>query len=72
MAGKDKKPITKDTMIKEIVEQYPELIWQIQKQGIRCIGCCVATWETLEQGASSCRIDVEKLVEKLNQKLKRE
>ena len=39
------------------------------KYGLHCIGCSVATWETVEQGAKAHGIDgkkLEDLLEELN------
>ena len=47
-----KKKITKDMIIGEIIKKYPKSVEIMLEHGIHCIGCHVATWETLEQGAS--------------------
>ena len=44
--------ITKDTIIGEAVEKYPEIVPALQETGINCVGCQVAGFETLEQGLS--------------------
>ena len=64
-----KKTITKDMLIGEIVKEYPDSVSVMSEHGIQCIGCHVATWESLEQGASSHGIDVNKLIEDLNKKI---
>ena len=58
--------IDKDIMIGELVEAHPESIDVMQKHGLHCIGCHVATWETLEQGAQGHGIDIKPLVEDIN------
>lgn len=34
----------------EVVQAYPETVNIMFKYGLHCIGCHVATWETIEQG----------------------
>ena len=70
MSSKD-KIIRRDMLIGEIVKKYPQSIEILLEHGLQCIGCHVATWETLEQGAKGHGIDVDKLVEDLNKKIKR-
>jgi len=64
--------ITKDVMIGELVEKHPESIGVMQKHGLHCIGCHVATWETLEQGANGHGIDVKALIEDINKAINKE
>jgi hybrid cluster-associated redox disulfide protein len=64
-----KKAITKNMLIGDIVTKYPSSIPTMLDYGLHCIGCHVATWETLEQGASSHHIDVDKLVNEINETL---
>jgi len=59
--------ITKHMRIGDVVEQYPETVDVFLKFGLHCIGCHVAAWETVEQGAMAHGLqDVDKLVEELN------
>lgn len=64
------KHITKDTLIGDLVKQYPQSIEILLDQGLQCVGCHVATWETLEQGSAGHGIDVNKLIKNLNENLK--
>ena len=68
--GKEKKLITKDMLIGDIVKSRPESVEIMLEQGMHCVGCHVATWETLEQAAGGHGIDVDKLLKKLNGALK--
>lgn len=43
--------LSKDTTLGEAVSKYPETAAIMLKYGLHCIGCHVATWETIEQGA---------------------
>jgi len=46
-----KDKITKDMVLGEMVAKYPESASVFARYGLHCIGCFVAAWETLEQGA---------------------
>ena len=65
-----KEIITKNMSIGEIIRKYPKSSEIIIKHGMNCIGCHVATWETLEQGAAGHGIDVDELVKELNKKMR--
>jgi hybrid cluster-associated redox disulfide protein len=45
-----KSGITKDMIIEEIVEKYPYLAEYIMDYGVHCVGCGVASFESLEEG----------------------
>ena len=68
----DEKPIvTKDWKMGEIVERYPhrEIVDIIGKYGLHCIGCHVASWETLEQGVLAHGLgykELEKMLGEIN------
>ena len=64
--------ITKDMIIGEVVNKYPETVDVFMKNGLQCIGCMMAMMETLEQGAKSHGIDMEKLLKELNEAVKDE
>jgi hybrid cluster-associated redox disulfide protein len=67
-----KKFITKDMLILEVIQKYPETLDIFMDHGIGCIGCRAAEYETLEQGISLHGIDVDKFVELLNEKMEAE
>lgn|GEM_PF-387893 len=59
--------ITKEMTIEEAVRQYPETIPVFLTYGLHCIGCHVANWETIEQGAVTHGIaDFESMMKDLN------
>jgi hybrid cluster-associated redox disulfide protein len=60
--------ITKDMLIGDVVKKYPNSVNIMLDHGMECVGCHVATWETLEQGAQGHGIDVDSLVKELNKK----
>ena len=59
--------ITKDMTIEEVVRNYPETIKVFHSHGLHCIGCFVAAYENIEQGATAHGIAVEPLIHDLNQ-----
>ncbi len=61
--------ITKKMNIGEVIQKYPETAEVFFKYGFHCIGCAFAGAESIEQGALSHGIDVEKFVEDLNKKI---
>ena len=68
---KIKQKITKNTLILEIAERYPELIDILtNKYKFHCIGCSMSAIETISEGAMAHGMDkkkVEKMIEKLNE-----
>jgi hybrid cluster-associated redox disulfide protein len=62
----NEQKITKNMLIGEIVKKHPKYTEIMTKHGMHCIGCHVATWETLEQGAQAHGIDIKKLIDDLN------
>ena len=65
----EKQPIKKNMLIGDLVKKHPGSVEIMLEHGLHCVGCSVATWETLEQGAASHGIDADKLVKELNKKV---
>ncbi len=59
------KKINKKMKIAEILEN-PKIVAELLKKGMNCVGCPMASCETLELGAIVHGIDPDKLVEELN------
>jgi hybrid cluster-associated redox disulfide protein len=66
-----KEKITKDMLIAEVVNKYPETVKVFFKQGMSCVGCAVAHLETIEQGAEAHGMDLKKLMKDLNKALEK-
>lgn len=68
---KQKIEITKDILIGDLVDRYPELGSVLMDEyGFHCIGCMAAGMETLEQGAQVHGVgqkEIKKMVDDLNQ-----
>ncbi|MFO8016034.1 MAG: DUF1858 domain-containing protein [Candidatus Woesearchaeota archaeon] len=65
------RKITKDMTIGAAIEQYPETAEVMFRHGLHCVGCHVAGYETIEEGASGHGIDAEKLVDDMNKALEK-
>lgn len=63
--------ITKEMSIGEIVQEYPETVPVLMSHGLGCIGCAIAQFESLEEGAMVHGIDIDKLVEDLNKSIQK-
>ncbi len=64
--------ITKDMIIADFMEQYPEKVYILKEIGFPCIGCFLSAEETLEMGCMEAGIDVYELIDKLNEDVKEE
>ncbi|MBU2616828.1 MAG: DUF1858 domain-containing protein, partial [Nanoarchaeota archaeon] len=51
--------ITKDMIIKDILDKHPEAAEVFMKYGLRCVGCPSAAHETLENGLKIHGMDHE-------------
>ncbi len=58
--------ITKDTKIMEVIQNYPESVNVFANHGLGCVGCMIANFETLGDGAAAHGIDIDKLLVDLN------
>lgn len=66
-----KQKITKDMSFGEVLQKYPETAEVFMAHGMHCIGCIMAQFETIEQGAAAHNIDIKKLIDDLNKKIKK-
>lgn len=70
-----KKKITIDpkTPISDLTEQYPQVTdILIYDYGLHCVGCIVAEFETLEEGAKAHGMDdkmFEKMIKDINKRI---
>ena len=58
--------ITKDMGIIDMVEQFPQTVEVLLQNGMGCLGCSAAQFESIEQGATAHGIDVDALIIALN------
>ena len=59
--------ITKDMSIGEVVEKYPETVPVFLQHGLGCLGCALARFENIQQGAMAHSIDIDVLMKALNE-----
>ncbi len=68
--AKSKELITKDMPIGDVVSKYPQTVPVFGQHGLHCIGCAIASFESVEQGARSHGINADTLVKDLNKAAK--
>lgn len=59
--------ITKDITIGEVVSKYPKAVEPMLKRGMHCVGCHVAAFETVEQGAKAHSMGEKEIKEMLKE-----
>jgi hybrid cluster-associated redox disulfide protein len=64
--------ITADMRIGETLQKYPQTLNVFLSHGLMCVGCAVARFENIRQGAEAHGINVEALINDLNQVLQSE
>jgi hybrid cluster-associated redox disulfide protein len=63
------RPISKNMLITEVVDEHPDIIPEIMNRGMHCVGCGASAFETLEEGFMMHGMEpdeVDKTVEELN------
>jgi len=58
--------VTKDMIIKDVLEVDRELAMILMNHGMHCVGCPSASGETLEQAATVHGLDPDELLEEMN------
>ncbi|MFH1586322.1 MAG: DUF1858 domain-containing protein [Candidatus Diapherotrites archaeon] len=53
--------VTKEMTLGEVITKFPQTAEIMLKYGLHCVGCHVATSETIEQGAMAHGLDEEKI-----------
>lgn len=59
--------ITKDLTISQVLETNPETAKVFVKHGMHCLGCFIATGETVEQACEAHGLDADSLIKELNE-----
>ena len=62
----DQSTITADMPIGDVVRQYPSTVPIFMGHGLHCLGCALARFENIREGAVAHGINVEVLMEDLN------
>jgi len=61
--------IKKNMTFGEVIEKFPESAVIMMSHGLHCVGCHIASYETIEQGAKAHGMsdkDLEKMMKELN------
>ena len=58
--------ITEDMRIGETLQKYPQTLKVFLTHGLMCVGCAVARFENIRQGAEAHGISVDALIQDLN------
>ena len=59
--------VTRETNILEAVQKYPVIAQVFQRYGLGCIGCMVASGETLGEGISAHGLDADAIIAEANE-----
>jgi hybrid cluster-associated redox disulfide protein len=59
--------ITDDMPIGQVLKQYPQTLNVFLSHGLMCVGCAIARFENIRQGATAHGINVDTLIADLNQ-----
>ena len=62
--------ITKDMLLGDIVEKYPEAAEIMLAYGLHCVGCALNQFDTVEAGCrmhGMCDADIDAMVQKINE-----
>ena len=66
--------VTKQTVMGDLIKEHPETIPILLKFGLHCIGCPIASMETIEQGALGHGLSgkqLEELLKEVNEAIKK-
>jgi len=58
--------VTRDTNILEAVQKYPVIAQVFQRYGLGCIGCMVASGESLGEGISAHGLNADIVISEIN------
>jgi hybrid cluster-associated redox disulfide protein len=61
-----KTTITGDEPIAQVLKEYPQTLRVFLSHGLMCVGCAVARFENIRDGATAHGIDVDALLKDLN------
>jgi len=59
--------ITKDTIIGDVVMEHQDIAPILMESGLHCLGCVMATGETIEEACMVHGLDADELVNTINE-----
>ena len=57
--------LSRESMISDILEDFPEAMPKFQELGMHCLGCALATAESLEQACAAHGVDPDEFLVEL-------
>jgi len=60
--------ITQNMILADVLEKHPKSLDVFLKHGLHCIGCAIASSETIRDAAKAHNLDLDKLLADLNHK----
>jgi hybrid cluster-associated redox disulfide protein len=63
----EQRAITPDMSIGDVITRYPNTIDVFFRHGLNCVGCGLARFENIGQGALAHGIDIDRLMQDLNE-----
>ena len=63
--GSEIMDINRETIISEILTNFPEAMPKFQELGMHCLGCALATAESLEQACAAHGVDPDEFIVEL-------
>ncbi len=67
MENKNAQAITPEMAIGDVIGKYPGTVPVFFSHGLGCVGCAVARFENIRQGAMAHGISIDALMQDLNQ-----
>jgi len=58
--------VTKDTIIRDIIEEAPQAFVMFQAIGMHCMGCAMANGETVEEACQVHGVNTDEFIKSLN------
>lgn len=58
--------VTKNSIIGDVLDMYPEVAPFFLEMGMHCLGCPAARGETIEEACQVHNADADALIEKIN------
>ena len=62
-------PISAESLVQDVVEQYPETIPVLARHGLNCAGCYISPFHTVADSAREHDLCIEPLLGDLNRAL---
>ncbi len=59
--------IGKDETVADVLDKHPQTAEVFMKHGMGCLGCAVASGETIEEAAAAHGIEIDVLLKELNE-----